>query len=86
MARTSRSTGGTARQRRPASWLRWRYHYPQAEFPYALLRQENAKRNKDEPEFELIDTGIFEDRPLLADHGGLRQSLTRGYMHAHQRT
>ena len=43
------------------SWLRWRYHYPQAEFPYAMLRQENAKRNKDEPEFELIDTGIFED-------------------------
>ena len=24
------------------------------------LRQENARRNKDEPEFELIDTGIFE--------------------------
>ena len=44
-----------------ASWLRWRYHYPQAEFPYALLRQENARRNKDEPEFELIDTGIFEE-------------------------
>jgi hypothetical protein len=43
-----------------ASWLRWRYHYPQAEFPYALLRQENAKRSKNEPEFELIDTGIFE--------------------------
>jgi hypothetical protein len=43
-----------------ASWLRWRYHYPQAEFPYARLRQENARRNKDEPEFELIDTGIFE--------------------------
>ncbi len=43
-----------------ASWLRWRYYYPQAEFPYALLRQENARRSKDEPEFELVDTGIFE--------------------------
>ena len=42
------------------SWLRWRYHYPQAEFPYALLRQENARRNKEEPEFELVDTGVFE--------------------------
>jgi hypothetical protein len=42
------------------SWLRWRYHYPQAEFPYALLRQQNAKRGKNEPEFELIDSGIFE--------------------------
>ena len=29
-----------------ASWLRWRYHYPQAEFPYARLREENAKRGK----------------------------------------
>src|ERR1700750_1414487 len=43
-----------------SSWLRWRYHYPQAEFPYAMLRQENAKRTRDEPEFELVDTGIFE--------------------------
>jgi hypothetical protein len=43
------------------SWLRWRYHYPQAEFPYALLRQENARRNKEQPEFELVDTGVFEN-------------------------
>ena len=43
-----------------SSWLRWRYYYPQAEFPYAQLRQENAKRTKDEPEFELVDTGIFD--------------------------
>jgi hypothetical protein len=43
-----------------ASWLRWRYHYPQAEFPYARLRQENARRSRDEPEFELLDTGAFD--------------------------
>src|SRR6185312_5628504 len=43
-----------------SSWLRWRYHYPHAECPYALLRQENARRNKDEPEFELVDTGVFD--------------------------
>jgi hypothetical protein len=43
-----------------ASWLRWRYHYPQAEFPYARLRAENAGRGKEEPEFELIDTGVFD--------------------------
>jgi hypothetical protein len=42
------------------SWLRWRYHYPQAEFPYARLREENARRGRDEPEFELVDTGIFD--------------------------
>jgi hypothetical protein len=28
------------------SWLRWLYRYPQAEFPYARLRQENANRHK----------------------------------------
>jgi len=43
-----------------ASWLRWRYHYPQAEFPYARLRQENAKRGKGDREFELVDTGVFD--------------------------
>ena len=43
-----------------ASWLSWRYHYPQAEFPYARLRQENANRTRDQPEFELLDTGVFD--------------------------
>ena len=43
-----------------SSLLKWRYHYPQAEFPYARLRQENAKRGRKDREFELIDTGIFE--------------------------
>ncbi|MEJ2326473.1 MAG: glucosidase, partial [Chromatiaceae bacterium] len=42
------------------SWLRWRYHYPQSEFPYARLRQENARRGRADPEFELADTGVFE--------------------------
>ena len=44
-----------------ASWLRWRYHYPQAEFPYTWLREENARRGKLDREFELDDTGIFDD-------------------------
>ena len=43
-----------------ASWLRWRYHYPQAEFPYERLRQENARRTRDDPEFELLDAGVFD--------------------------
>ncbi|MFO1406644.1 MAG: hypothetical protein U1F08_03815 [Steroidobacteraceae bacterium] len=44
-----------------ASWLRWRYHYPQREFPYARLVEENRRRSRQEPEFELADTGIFDD-------------------------
>ena len=44
-----------------ASWLRWRYHYPQAAFPYDRLREENARRSQADREFELIDTGVFDD-------------------------
>ncbi|HKE09963.1 MAG TPA: hypothetical protein VKE73_00185, partial [Myxococcota bacterium] len=42
-----------------ASWLRWRYHYPQEAFPYARLREENARRDRKDREFELVDTGVF---------------------------
>jgi hypothetical protein len=43
------------------SWMRWRYAYPQAEFPYARLREENRARDRTQPEFELLDTGVFAD-------------------------
>ncbi|MDQ1747844.1 MAG: hypothetical protein QOD07_2107 [Frankiaceae bacterium] len=43
-----------------ASWLRWRYHYPQAPFPYDELRAENARRGRDQGEYELLDTGVFD--------------------------
>jgi len=43
------------------SWQRWRYHYPQAAFPYEQLHRENAARGVTDPEFELADTGIFDD-------------------------
>ena len=48
------------------SWLSWRYHYPQDEFPYDRLRAENAARGKDDPEFELVDTGIFDSSRYFA--------------------
>ena len=37
-----------------ASWLSWLYHYPQAEFPYAQLRRENARRARGDREYELV--------------------------------
>ncbi|HUZ43973.1 MAG TPA: hypothetical protein VMU63_06175 [Acidimicrobiales bacterium] len=43
------------------AWLRWRYMYPQAPFPYDELVQVNASRTKDQPEYELLDTGVFSD-------------------------
>jgi hypothetical protein len=41
------------------SYMRMLYKYPQAEFPYAQLIEENRKRGSGEPEFELLDTGVF---------------------------
>ena len=43
------------------SYMKYLYKYPQAEFPYQRLIDENARRTKDDPEFELLDTGIFAD-------------------------
>ncbi|MEG3975701.1 glucosidase [Microcoleus sp. herbarium8] len=42
------------------SYMRWLYKYPQQAYPYTLLVEENAKRDKCQPEYELMDTGIFE--------------------------
>ena len=45
------------------SYMRMLYKYPQAEFPYQLLLEENRRRGRSQPEFELLDTGVFsEDR------------------------
>jgi hypothetical protein len=45
------------------SYMKFLYKYPQAEYPYAQLREENAKRDRRVPEYELMDTGVFsEDR------------------------
>ena len=45
------------------SYMKYLYKYPQAEFPYEQLMEENQRRGKFDPEYELIDTGIFnEDR------------------------
>ena len=42
------------------SYLRGLYRYPLAEFPYARLVEENHRRGREQPEFELADTGIFD--------------------------
>ena len=43
------------------SYMRYLYKYPQAEYPYRLLVEENARRSRQEPPFNLLDTGIFND-------------------------
>ena len=45
------------------SYMKMLYKYPQAEFPYRRLLEENQKRGRSQPELELADTGVFaEDR------------------------
>jgi hypothetical protein len=41
------------------SYMEYLYKYPQQAFPYEQLRTENARRSRQEPEYELLDTGIF---------------------------
>src|ERR1700733_5063893 len=48
------------------SYMRYLYKYPQAEFPYTTLVEENLRRDKNQPEFELLDTGVF-DKDLYFD-------------------
>ena len=43
------------------SYMKFLYKYPQAKFPYGRLVEENRRRGRDAPEFELIDTGVFDD-------------------------
>jgi hypothetical protein len=43
-----------------SSYLQWRYHYPQAEFPYQDILQTNQARSRLDPEYELLDTGVFD--------------------------
>ncbi len=43
------------------SYMRMLYKYPQVEYPYADLVGENRRRGKLDPEYELIDTGAFND-------------------------
>ncbi|MEN9469735.1 MAG: hypothetical protein RL630_1468 [Verrucomicrobiota bacterium] len=43
------------------SFMRGLYKYPQAEFPYRQLIEENARRSREELEYELVDTGIFNE-------------------------
>jgi len=53
------------------SYMKYLYKYPQAAFPYAWLVEENRRRGRGAPEFELLDTGVFaEDRyfDVLAEY------------------
>ncbi len=43
------------------SYMKYLYKYPQAAFPYARLVEENRGRDRRAPEYELLDTGVFDE-------------------------
>jgi hypothetical protein len=43
------------------SYMKMLYKYPQREFPYNWLVEENRRRSKHDPEFELVETAVFDD-------------------------
>lgn len=43
------------------SYMKYLYKYPQEAFPYHKLKAENQKRGKDDPEYELIETGVLDE-------------------------
>ena len=43
------------------SYMKYLYKYPQAAYPYADLVETNGRRNREEMEYELLDTGVFND-------------------------
>jgi len=43
------------------SYMKYLYKYPQPLYPYGRLLEEAARRGRDQPEYELLDTGVFAD-------------------------
>jgi len=43
------------------AYMKYLYKYPQRAFPYAKLVAENGRRGRHDPEYELLDTGVFDD-------------------------
>ncbi len=59
------------------SYMRALYKYPLEEFPYARLREESRRRGRDDPEFELEDTGIFDANRYVDVARRVREGFAR---------
>ena len=67
------------------SYMRMLYKYPQREYPYDDLVATNRSRGRGEFEYELLDTGVFADEPLLRRRRRVRQGRARGRADADHR-
>ena len=59
------------------SYMKYLYKYPQAAFPYEDLIATNRERNRSDMEYELLDTGVFNERSLLRCLRGVCQETRR---------
>ncbi len=50
------------------SYMEFLYKYPQQAFPYDKLKEENRKRGRNDPEYEILDTGIFDNSQYFDVH------------------
>ena len=57
------------------------YKYPQQAFPYEQLKEENRKRGSNEPEYEILDTGVFDNNQYFDVTDHLCQAGRTGYFY-----
>ena len=65
------------------SYMKFLYKYPQAAFPYDQLVEENRKRGKSDPEFELMRYGHFQREPLFRRVHRIRQGRRGRHSDSH---
>jgi hypothetical protein len=59
-----------------SSYLEALYKYPQDEYPYSRLIEENRRRGRNDPEFEITDTGVFDNNRYFDVFCRIRESVT----------
>ena len=59
------------------SYMKYLYKYPQAAYPYGRLVEENRSRGEHEPEYELLDTGVFDQNRYSTLSLNMRRSRPR---------
>ena len=79
MARTSRSTTSTSTTFPRTATSAWLYKYPMSAYPYDDLVRSNRERSRDDMEYELVDTGIFDRDRVFRRRGGVRKVHSRGH-------
>ena len=66
------------------SYMKYLYKYPQARYPYEWLVEENKRRGGRGFEFELLDTGIFDEDRYFDIQVEYAKGLRRGHLHSHR--